>query len=408
MSLRRNRLWAFGSGKGGVGNSFLAASIGTALAREGKSVIIVDAHLASPNLYASLGNKAPAYTLLDVLDRQAGLADALTATAEPQLRCLSCVADELGMADIPASKQEKMSEVISCLDADYVLIDAGNGVSLSVLDFFNLADEALVVVSPDPALMQCSYNFIKHSVFRKVQKQYGRHQAVGAALLRMDRSAREAKPQTMSDFLDSVRPSAADVAEGIAGMVDAFRPLMLINMAASEQDQRIAEIIQSAARKFLNVDVRLAGPVAFDATLHRPARRTRLPDGRDPDCASGLQIRQIALRLAGNASLSGADDAPADSIPFPAALGGMGLNDNLAVMGKDLHIQTEDLGDSEGCITTQVFFEGRVILSTKSEYPPELRDSEHSSRVVELMRAQHFNVIREIESRKMKLQSNLE
>ncbi len=407
MSLRRNRLWAFGGGKGGVGNSFLAASMGAALAREGKSVIVVDAHLASPNLYASLGIKAPGCTLLDVLDREVVLTDALISTPEPKLRCLSCVADEFGMADLPAAKREKMGEIISCLDADYVLIDAGSGVSLSVLDFFNLADEALVVGSSDPALMQCSYNFIKHSIFRKVQKQFAFHEAVNAALVRMDRSSREAKPRPMTDFLDSVRPSAADIAEGIAVMVDAFRPLVLINMAVSEQDQRIAEIIQSAARKFLNVDVRLAAPVAFDGTLRRHGQRTRLPDCSDPDCVSGPQIRQTALKLAG-IGISGVDDATGDSIPFPPALAGMGLNDNLAVMGKDLHIQTEDLGDAGGCITTQVFFEGRVILSTKSEYPPELRDSEHSSRVIELMRAQHFNVIREIESRKLKLQSNLE
>ena len=81
-----------------------------------------------------------------------------------------------------------------------------------------------------------------------------------------------------------------------------------------------------------------------------------------------------------------------------------GLNDNLDFMGRILHIQTEDVGYSGRCITTQVFCNGRLLLSTKSDYPAIL--SAHSGRanIAKLMREQHFTVIQDLEKRKLRIQ----
>ncbi len=81
----------------------------------------------------------------------------------------------------------------------------------------------------------------------------------------------------------------------------------------------------------------------------------------------------------------------------------MGLNDELEILDKHLHIQTEDLGYTGRCITTQVFCRGRVILSTKSAYPSTISDGNARGQITELMRRQHFNVIRELESKKVRL-----
>lgn len=404
MSLSKNRLCTIGSGKGGVGKSFLAASMGVALARAGKSVIVVDANLAAPNLYDYLGIKAPACTLFDVLEGQAKLSDALIPTREPQMRYLSCVSDELGMADIAPGRQQEMADCLSRLDADHVLVDGGTGVSFSVLDFFNLADEALVVVPPDPVSMQCSYGFIKNSVYRRVQNRFGSCHEVGAALREMRQSASAAKPWTMTDFVDLLRQSAPEAAQGIAAMLDAWRPLMLVNMATAQQDQRIAEIIQSAARKFLNLEIQFCGLVHFDPKVRRSSKRIDLLNCSDAEGRSARQIREIALRLTGDKVTRTVDERVEPSTP-PGVGGPGGLNDNLVVLGRDLHIQTEDSGNEERCITTQVFCGGRVVLSTKSEYPQTARSSHDGSRLAEFMRAQHFRVIHEIESRKIKLQS---
>jgi hypothetical protein len=76
-----------------------------------------------------------------------------------------------------------------------------------------------------------------------------------------------------------------------------------------------------------------------------------------------------------------------------------GLNHSLQHMGKELHVQTEDLGSRDQLIETQVFCGGCVILSTRVAYSASPADQGGREIVAEQMRRQHFGVIREIESR---------
>ena len=318
MALRRNGVWTIGSGKGGVGKSFLAASMGVMLARAGRSVIVVDADLSAPNLHTYLGIKAPGVTLLDVLEQRSALSDALVPTPEPQMRFVSCVGEEPGMADLNFQEQAAIAESLSHLEADHVLIDVGSGTSCSVLDFFNLGTESIVVASPDQVSMQSAYGFVKNSIYRRVQKAYGSHQAVSAALRQMRQSAHAAQARTMTDFYDLVRPAAKELAESIAAMVTAYSPHLLVNLAVSEQDQRKAEIIQSAAGKFLNVTLRLCGLIPYDAAVRKTPQLAGRMDGSAPDGTAARQIRQMALRLADHDAR--ADDAR-DSRPHSPSRG---------------------------------------------------------------------------------------
>jgi hypothetical protein len=73
-----------------------------------------------------------------------------------------------------------------------------------------------------------------------------------------------------------------------------------------------------------------------------------------------------------------------------------GLNDSLAVFGRQLHVQTELLRSSGFCIATQVFSNGRVLFSRKSDCTPEFSHSRDTGKIQELMKSQHLQVIREI------------
>ena len=75
------RLLAVGGGKGGVGKTFIAANLATALARLGKRVVIVDADLEGPNLHTCLGMPPPKRTLSDFINRKVtDLNDIVTST----------------------------------------------------------------------------------------------------------------------------------------------------------------------------------------------------------------------------------------------------------------------------------------------------------------------------------------
>jgi flagellar biosynthesis protein FlhG len=52
-------IYSIGGAKGGVGKSFIVASLGTLLAKQGKKVVLVDLDLGASNLHTFFGIKNP-------------------------------------------------------------------------------------------------------------------------------------------------------------------------------------------------------------------------------------------------------------------------------------------------------------------------------------------------------------
>jgi hypothetical protein len=82
-----------------------------------------------------------------------------------------------------------------------------------------------------------------------------------------------------------------------------------------------------------------------------------------------------------------------------------GLNDNLEFLGRQLHVQTERIGFPSPRIVTQVFSNGRVVFSKKSEISFRTDEPPESPKLQELMRTQHFQIIREIEAKQKRILS---
>jgi len=86
----------------------------------------------------------------------------------------------------------------------------------------------------------------------------------------------------------------------------------------------------------------------------------------------------------------------------------MGLNNNLDFLGKELHVQTENVNSDDPYILTQVFFSGRVIQTTKYEYPAVIRGVKHFARIRDLMHEQHTKVIENINKKQETYQNRHE
>ena len=80
----------------------------------------------------------------------------------------------------------------------------------------------------------------------------------------------------------------------------------------------------------------------------------------------------------------------------------MGLNDNLNFLGKELHVQTENVQSDAPCIRTQVFFHGRVVHTVKYEYSNDLKNSLNLTKIRDRMHKQHRNVIEKIHRQQLK------
>lgn len=164
------RLVAVTSGKGGVGKTMLSANLATALARRGERVLVIDADLGLANLDVVLGLH-PRKTLHDLFTDQGTLDEALM-EAPGGFHVLLAGS---GLVEYSRLTAEVRDQFLRLLDAvrprfDRILIDTGAGISDVVLYAVSLADDVLVVATPEPTALADAYATIK-----VLAMQQGRH-----------------------------------------------------------------------------------------------------------------------------------------------------------------------------------------------------------------------------------------
>ncbi|MFB6268252.1 MAG: MinD/ParA family protein [Halodesulfurarchaeum sp.] len=145
-------VYAVASGKGGVGKTTTAVNLGAGFAAAGRSVAVVDLDLGMANVGDFVTASPAGPTLHDVLAGDATLDDALShATDRLDVIRGSDDLEAFGRAD-PTG----IGDVLSALRLRYdiVVLDSGGGLSHDTALPLGLADEIIVVSTPEPAAIQ--------------------------------------------------------------------------------------------------------------------------------------------------------------------------------------------------------------------------------------------------------------
>ncbi len=177
----RARTIAVTSGKGGVGKTFISANLAAALTRQGQRVLVLDADLGLANLDVVL-NLHPKITLHDVFTGKALLEDAVL----PAPGGFSVLLAGSGLVEYSRLTSDIREQLLAIIEKmkprfDCIVLDTGAGISDVVLFAVSLADEVLVVATPEPTSMTDAYATIKvlatqqsRRVIRLVVNQVGR------------------------------------------------------------------------------------------------------------------------------------------------------------------------------------------------------------------------------------------
>ena len=247
-AFRLPNLIAIGSGKGGVGKTFISISLAQALARQGGRVLLFDGDLGLANVDVQLGI-SPQQDLGGVVTGALPMEAAITPCPSAGFDILAGRSGSSMMAGLTPTQLQALRGGLTdlCGRYDRVLIDLGAGIDRQVLFLAGPAALQLVVTTDEPTALTDAYALIKttlartpdadirlvvnqadtpadgrrtHAAIAEVCRKFLRHELPLAGIIRRDPRVRDAIRAQMPLLSRAPQaPAAEDVLALAAGIV---------------------------------------------------------------------------------------------------------------------------------------------------------------------------------------------
>jgi len=288
---------AVGGGKGGVGKTLLVANLAAAIAQAGHRVVAVDTDLEGANLHTVLGVPAPRTSLADyVARRELDLQRLLIDTPVPGLRLIAGTHSHLGSPQPRHFRRVELLGKLRKLPAEYALVDLGAGTHPSVMDYFLVGDDGVLVLTPEPTSVENAYAFLRAAFYRRLRLAMASDSARELVNQAMDQG-NERGIRTPLDLLHAVRSLAPEEGERFVAAVQGFRPRLVVNNVRSAADVRLGFAVRSVCRKYFGLDAEYLGYVNYDEAVSEAIRARRPVVLSHPRAEAAIYLTRIARKL---------------------------------------------------------------------------------------------------------------
>lgn len=253
-----------GSGKGGVGKSVVVASLGSALARAGRRVVLADLDVGGANLATLFGAFDAPRSLDDYWARRVETLGEVICPVASRLGLLPGAGETLATANPSFGAKRRLLRALAGLEADVVLVDVGAGSGFHALDFFLAGQIQLLVAVPEPPAILDAYRFVKLAGIRAVSRTLpGR----GPEKRDVQRGSFE-DARTLLEGLDAAPPELRARARNA---LESVKPCLVVNRSA-DRDAPIARL-RKTVRQFLGGELPVLGSIPDDPCVPRSVQQ---------------------------------------------------------------------------------------------------------------------------------------
>jgi flagellar biosynthesis protein FlhG len=271
------RVIPIASGKGGVGKSLVSANLAVSFAQAGKRVVLADLDLGASNLHLVLGHQAPKAGIGTYLNNvKSNFADVITETDVRGLRFIPGDNEIPGTANLTATQRKALVKNMLALkdDTDILILDLGAGTHQSILDFFLLSNQGIVVSAPAVTAVLNAYVFLKNTVFRLMFSSCTKGSKARAHLekIRKDGAGHLYIPKILPE-ISKIDPVSY---EKFIKRLDMLRPRLIMNLVDEPKNADVAMKIRRSCEEYLDLKIEHMGIIYRDMVQDK-ALSGRLP-----------------------------------------------------------------------------------------------------------------------------------
>ena len=292
-----SQLIAVGGGKGGVGKSFISSSLAIFLSQMGYKTVLIDLDLGGANLHTYLGQGLPETGINEFIkDPSASISDVAQRTHFRNLKLISGASESYDTTELsPTEKTRLMSEIFK-LDADYVIMDLSAGTHTLTLDLFLMAQEKIVVMTPEPVSIENAYRFIRSCFYRRI-KRFEYQLDLQDELKYVMGNRKELGIRTPADLLYHMNKHYPENGGELSQLMKSFSLEIVLNQGRTQNDLKLAPSIRTVCNKYFGITCELLGEIEYDNAVWQALRQRKHLLVESPHSRLYTQLMKISRQL---------------------------------------------------------------------------------------------------------------
>ncbi|MBW1692983.1 MAG: P-loop NTPase [Deltaproteobacteria bacterium] len=292
-------IYPISSGKGGVGKSFVTASLGGLLAKMGKNVVLVDLDLGASNLHTFLGIKNPKNGMNSFLNKTVkSLEDVTVPTIIPNLFFISSSYCSMEIANLYYFQKLKIINAIRKLPFDNILLDLGSGTNFNTLDFFLISNKGIFICTPEPTSIENSLRFVKAAYLRKLKQIIKRHAFNSVVKSIVDNPNNVAIKSP--DIIEAVLKNDPNREKFLLNKLNEIKFKFIINKFRKNKDANIGKKIETVCNRHFYSNFQFLGNIRYDEWIHDAIVSKEVYVQKYPYTKSSIDMKKIADKITNN------------------------------------------------------------------------------------------------------------